>query len=101
MLDVSVSWDGVRDRLERLRDGWVRERPGGVFGAGGHQFGILPPLGEVDLAEAEAQFGVRFPEDYRGLLTAVSAGGQAPTTGCSPLAATLLGAGAGEGTVLS
>jgi hypothetical protein len=61
VLSVAVSWETVRDRLERLRGGYVRGQAGGLFGADGHRFEILPPLSEADLAEAEAQFRVRFP----------------------------------------
>jgi hypothetical protein len=85
VLSVTVSWDGVRERLERLRDGYVRGPAGDVFGANGHRFEILPPLSELDLAAAEAQFGVQFPDDYRGFLTAVSAGGAGPYYGLFPL----------------
>jgi hypothetical protein len=81
VLTVTVGWDGIRDRLERLRIGYVRGRADAVFGANGHHFEVLPPLGDGDLAEAEAQFGVRLPEDYRGFLTAVSAGGAGPYYG--------------------
>jgi hypothetical protein len=83
--NVTVSWEGVRERLERLRDSYMRGQAGGVFGAGGHRFEILPPLSEADLAEAETQFGVRFPDDYGGFLTAVSAGGAGPYYGLFPL----------------
>jgi len=56
-----------------------------VFGANGHQFEIMPRLSDGDLADAEAQFGVQFPEEYRGFLTAVSAGGAGPYYGLFPL----------------
>jgi hypothetical protein len=85
VLVVTVIWGGVRERLERLRDGYARGQAGGVFGADGHQFEILPPLRGADLAEAEAQFGVELPQDYRGFLTAVSAGGAGPYYGLFPL----------------
>jgi hypothetical protein len=84
VLTVTVRWEGIRDRLERLRNGYVRGRADAVFGANGHHFEVLPPLGDGDLAEAEAQFGVRLPEDYRGFLTAVSAGGAGPYYGLFP-----------------
>lgn len=63
----------------------MRGQAGGVFGAGGHQFEMFPPLSEADLAEAEAQFTVQFPGDYRSFLTAVSAGGAGPYYGLFPL----------------
>ena len=84
MLNVTASWEAIRERLERLRDGYVRGQAGDVFGAKGHRFEILPPLSEVDLAAAEAQFGVRFPDDYRGFLTSVSAGGAGPLRAVPP-----------------
>jgi hypothetical protein len=82
---VNANWEGVRDRLERLRAAYLRGLAGGVFGADGHKFEILPPLSEADLAEAEAQFRVRLPGDYRGFLLAVSAGGAGPYYGLFPL----------------
>jgi hypothetical protein len=63
----------------------VRGQAGGLFGANGHQFEILPRLSEADLAEAEAQFAVQFPEECRGFLMAVSAGGAGPYYGLFPL----------------
>jgi hypothetical protein len=85
VLGVTVSWEAVRERLDRLRDAYMRGQAGGVFGAGGHHFEIIPPLSEADLAEAEAQFRVQFPDDYRRFLTAVSAGGAGPYYGLFPL----------------
>ena len=41
MLNVTMSWEGVRECLERLRDGYVRGQAGGVFGADGHRFEIF------------------------------------------------------------
>lgn len=80
-----MSWEGVRERLERLRESYVRGQVGDVFGVDGHRFEILLPLSETDLGEAEAQFGVQFPEDYRAFLTSVSAGGAGPYYGLFPL----------------
>jgi hypothetical protein len=82
---VTVSRVGVRQRLERLREDYARGQAGGIFGANGHQFKLMPQLSEADVAEAEAQFGAQFPEEYRGFLTAVSAGGAGPYYGLFPL----------------
>jgi hypothetical protein len=84
VLNVTARWEGIRERLGRLHNGYVHGQAGAVFGAGGHHFEVLPPLSDADLAEAEAHFGVRFPEDYRGFLTAVSAGGAGPYYGLFP-----------------
>ncbi|MDR2987339.1 MAG: SMI1/KNR4 family protein [Nocardiopsaceae bacterium] len=81
---MTVTWVGVRQRLERLREGYAGGHPGGIFGADGHQFEIVPQLSEADLAEAEAQFGVQLPEEYRGFLLAVSGGGAGPYYGLFP-----------------
>jgi hypothetical protein len=85
VLNVGLSWEPVRERLERLRDGYVCGQAGDVFGAEAHRFEILPPLSEVDLAAVEAQVGVRFPDEYRGFLTGVSAGGAGLYYGLFPL----------------
>ena len=52
-----------------------------MFGAYGYHFEALPPPSDEMAAEAEAQFGVRLPEDDPGFSTAVSAGGAAPHDG--------------------
>jgi hypothetical protein len=82
---VDVNWDGVRERLHRLRQAFVAGHAAGVFGAPGHQFEIHPPLSPAELTDAEGQFGVRFPEEYRNFLTTVSAGGAGPYYGLFPL----------------
>jgi hypothetical protein len=82
---VTASWVGVRQRLERLREDYEHGHAGGVFGATVHRFELLPRLSEADIAEAETQFGVQFPAEYRGFLTAVSAGGAGPYYGLFPL----------------
>lgn len=92
MLGVTGRWDGVRERLGRLQDAHAAGNTGEVFGADGHGFEVLPPLGEAALAQAEDQFGVRLPEDYRTFLAAVSAGGAGPFYGLFPLARTTSGA---------
>lgn len=44
------------------------------------------PLTEHDIASAERQFGIDFPEDYRGFLREVGAGGFGPGYGVATLA---------------
>jgi hypothetical protein len=83
---ATAGWQGIRERLEWLRNAYVRGQLGPVFGANGHHFEALPPLADADLSEAEVQLGVRLPADYRGFLTDVSAGGAGPYYGLFPFA---------------
>jgi hypothetical protein len=82
---VGHVWEGVRERVERLRSADGRRWGGSVFGANGHRFELLPPLSPAALAEVEAQFEVALPDDYRSFLAAVSAGGAGPDYGLFPL----------------
>jgi hypothetical protein len=81
---VDQIWEGVLERLERLRRAHRRLRRK-VFGADGHGFRLLPALTESEVAEAESQFGVTLPLDYRSFLSTVSAGGAGPYYGLFPL----------------
>ncbi|MEV7286577.1 SMI1/KNR4 family protein [Streptomyces sp. NPDC093252] len=75
-------WVGIRDRVEALRD-----RPGSerVFGASGHGWELDATLSGAELAELESSLGVRLPEEYRGFLLAVGAGGAGPSYGVFPV----------------
>lgn len=80
---ASDPWEGVRARVRRLRRSPRRSR---VFGADGHRFALHPPLTEVQVTQAEAQFGTTLPAQYRSLLTTVGAGGAGPGYGLFALA---------------
>ncbi|MGN9760733.1 SMI1/KNR4 family protein [Streptomyces sp. SD31] len=88
------SWRGVRGRVEALaRADKARE----VFGAwgryrgAGHRFRLADPLSEAEVAEAEAQWGVSLPVDYRAFLLEVGAGGAGPGYGLTVLSRTPAG----------
>lgn len=72
----------ITEKLSELR----AKDPGfRAFGAGAFQYQVLPPLSEAEVAEVEAQYGVRLPEEYRHFLTEVGAGGAGPSYGVFPL----------------
>lgn len=75
-------WVGVRQRVEAAGAG-----PSGskVFGALGHRWIVEDPLTQGELAELEAQTGVRLPEEYRSFLLDVGAGGAGPAYGLFPV----------------
>lgn len=75
------SWEGVADRLDLLREAYVRGPAQQVFGASGHAFIRAPALSEGDVEEVEGQLGVRLPEDYRAFLIEVASGGAGPGYG--------------------
>ncbi|MBT0768443.1 SMI1/KNR4 family protein [Kineosporia sp. J2-2] len=89
---MEIDWPGVRARVEHLRDVEQRRRneTGSfeirVFGSQLHAFGLAPHLDENEIAEAEGQFGIRLPDDYRAFLGEVAAGGAGPYYGLFPLA---------------
>ncbi|MFJ5121733.1 SMI1/KNR4 family protein [Kitasatospora sp. NPDC088548] len=70
-------WVGVRERVQTLAGASVTG-PRPVFGAIGHQFRLEPVLSPAELAELEAQIGVRLPQEYRTFLLTVGAGGAGP-----------------------
>lgn len=81
-----VDWQQVTERLARLRAGDPEFR---VFGARphgtGHGWELSPALTAEQVEEAEAQFRIRFPEDYRRFLLEVGAGGAGPGYGLPTL----------------
>src|SRR5256885_16609908 len=88
-----VAWSGVRLRVTALAGD---ARTGELFGAGGHHFRLRAPLSGRELAGAEAQFGVRLPEQYRDFLRQVGAAGAGPFYGIFSLTKAN-GSWAGEG----
>lgn len=51
----------------------------------GHKWVVEDPLTQGELAELEAQIGVRLPEEYRAFLLHVGAGGAGPAYGLFPV----------------
>lgn len=75
-------WVGVRERVEAAGAGPCGSE---VFGAAGHGWIVEDPLTRDELAELEAQVGVRLPEEYRSFLRHVGAGGAGPAYGLFPV----------------
>lgn len=75
-------WADVRQRVEAAGAGPASSK---VFGALGHKWVLEDPLTQGELAELEAQIGVRLPEEYRGFLLHVGAGGAGPAYGLFPV----------------
>ncbi len=73
-------WHAVRRRLAALQSSTAD-----IFGAGAHRFELLPPLTDAQVAEAEAQWAIAFPADYRSFLLHAGAGGAGPYYGVFPL----------------
>lgn len=71
-------WTGVRERILALAAG---PEPEAVFGFAGHGFDLADRLTPGELAELEAWLGIRLPEEYRGFLLEVGAGGAGPCYG--------------------
>ena len=81
---MDIDWPGVVRRIERLRDA-PPDRRAKVHGVRDHEFELKPPLTGAEVAEAEGQFGVRLPDEYRAFILQVSAGGAGPCYGLFPL----------------
>lgn len=81
-----VDWQQVTKRLARLRENDPEFK---VFGARtrgtGHGWELPPALTAEQVEEAETQFRIRFPEDYRSFLLEVGAGGAGPGYGLPAL----------------
>ncbi len=76
------TWTGVRRRVEALG---ALSDSAEVFGARGHRFLLEETLTAAQLSELEAQVGVELPEEYRGFLLHVGAGGAGPAYGLFPV----------------
>ncbi|GHI10177.1 hypothetical protein Scel_84980 [Streptomyces cellostaticus] len=75
-------WADLRQRVEAAGAGPEGSR---VFGALGHEWVVEDPLTQGELAELEAQTGVRLPEEYRTFLLRIGAGGAGPAYGLFPV----------------
>ncbi|AVH58174.1 MULTISPECIES: SMI1/KNR4 family protein [Streptomyces] len=75
-------WVGVRERVQALGGVGAGDR---VFGGLGHKFFLEDPLTAAQLADLEACMGVTLPEEYRGFLRHVGAGGAGPSYGVFPV----------------
>lgn len=90
----AMNWSGVRERVETLaRADKAREVFGawGKYGGTGHHFRLADPLSEAEVLEAEAQWAVSLPVDYRTFLLEVGAGGAGPFYGLTTLSHTPAG----------
>ena len=79
---VDETWTGVRRRVTELN---TREASREVFGAYGHEWALVEPLTEAEVADLESQVGARLPEEYRSFLLHVGAGGAGPAYGVFPV----------------
>ncbi|MFE1080102.1 SMI1/KNR4 family protein [Nocardiopsis alba] len=90
----TTTWSRVRERVQALastgreHDAFeARNR----YGAKGHSLPLAAPLSEAEIAEVETQWGVSLPDDYRGFLLEVGAGGAGPGYGLNVLGRTATG----------
>ncbi|MCX4774919.1 SMI1/KNR4 family protein [Streptomyces sp. NBC_01285] len=79
---VDQQWNDIRRRVAALG---TQPGSGTVFGSPGHGWILEDPLTDGELAELEAQVGVRLPGDYRDFLTCAGAGGAGPAYGLFPV----------------
>ncbi|MEU6801399.1 SMI1/KNR4 family protein [Streptomyces neyagawaensis] len=87
-------WSGVRERVEALARLDEAQQVFGawdLYGGRGHHFRFADPLSEAEVAEAEGQWGVSLPAEYRSFLLEVGAGGAGPGYGLSVLRRTTAG----------
>ena len=75
-------WSDVRERLTRLA---TAPSAVAVFGSASHGWELEPPLRAEDLAEAEAQFRIELPGEYRSFLLQAGRGGAGPAYGLFPV----------------
>ncbi|WP_325049235.1 SMI1/KNR4 family protein [Micromonospora deserti] len=75
---MEETWHGVRDRVSRLQD---LQGAGRTFASFAHGFELAPSLSESEVEDAERAFDTRLPDDYRGFLLHVGAGGAGPAYG--------------------
>ena len=71
-------WHGVRDRVLRLGGMSSSDQ---AFASGAHGFALESPLTEDVIADVERAFRIQLPEEYRGFLLQVGAGGAGPAYG--------------------
>lgn len=76
--------DRLVQRLDRLR---TLDPDLQAFGALSHEYRLLPPLSELEIAGFEQEHGVVLPAEYRLFLARVGNGGAGPYYGLTPLAA--------------
>ncbi|MEU4302907.1 SMI1/KNR4 family protein [Kitasatospora aureofaciens] len=73
-MNTHVDWSGVRERVIAVEEAERRAR-----GREPLSYSLFEPvLTPAEIAEAEAQFGVALPEEYRTFLAEVGAGGPGP-----------------------
>ncbi|SOB88490.1 SMI1/KNR4 family protein [Streptomyces sp. 1331.2] len=73
-MNANTGWAGVRERVVAVE---AAERRACGLGPSGRP-AFEPVLTGGEIAEAEAQFGVALPEEYRTFLTEVGVGGPGP-----------------------
>jgi uncharacterized protein (TIGR02996 family) len=72
----------IKDNLPLLA---AKDRFHTYFAAQHHRYQMLPPLPEAIIRALEAEYGVRFPNDYVDFLARIAEGGAGPSYGLYPL----------------